>query len=149
MRRQTDHGEKRMPQAMRTTNHVASRALGTDYRAMLLASKSEVLSNLGMKFDALASAGRVAEEDQAQFVHDEFISLSLNHLEYQKLRQVQEALDRLDSGDYGTCPSCEEPIHPKRLSVIPWAKYCIKCQDRIAAEQSDASRSEQLQLVEH
>lgn len=109
-----------------------------DYRALLLANRTEVLANLGMKFDALASAGRVAEEDQAQVTHDEFVSLSLNRMEHQKLRQIQQALDRLDSGEYGVCQSCDGPIPARRLQAVPWAKYCVACQDLIGGEQSAA-----------
>ncbi|HTP34203.1 MAG TPA: TraR/DksA C4-type zinc finger protein [Candidatus Acidoferrales bacterium] len=104
------------------------------YRAMLLAKRRQVLSGLGSKFDERACMGRVAEDDQAQISHEEFISLRLNGLDYEQLRMVEEALDRLDSGDYGICVSCEEPIAPKRLNAIPWARYCVTCQELVGAE---------------
>jgi DnaK suppressor protein len=47
---------------------------------------------------------------------------------------VDEAIDRLNSGDFGTCLSCEEPIAPKRLNAIPWARYCVTCQEMVGAE---------------
>jgi DnaK suppressor protein len=103
------------------------------YRQQLLQKRSAVLATLGIKFDTLARMGRVAEEDQAQITHDEFVSLHLNSLDYLQLRLVDEALDRLDSGDYGICLSCEEPIPPKRLRALPWARYCIPCQESAAA----------------
>src|SRR5215471_20504323 len=98
------------------------------YRQELLSKRSDVLAGLGTKFDTLARMGRVAEEDQAQITHDEFVSLHLNSLDYLQLRLVEEALDRLDSGDYGTCLSCEEPLPAKRLRALPWARYCVACQ---------------------
>ena len=102
------------------------------YRRTLLARKAEVLSNLGVKFDTLAAMGRVAEEDQAQMSHDEYISLSLNRLDFQQLGLVEEALDRIKVGDYGFCQACGDPIPGKRLKVVPWARYCIDCQERVA-----------------
>jgi RNA polymerase-binding transcription factor len=148
MRRQTNHGDKRTTPGMKTPNHNGNGNGATaDYRSMLLTNKREVLTNLGVKFDALATAGRVAEEDQAQVTHDEFVSLSLNRMEYQKLRQLQEALDRLEAGEYGVCQGCEDPIPPRRLQAVPWAKYCVKCQDTVGAEES-AEESEP-QLVGH
>ena len=99
------------------------------YREMLLEKRAEVLSGLGVKFDTLARIGRVAEDDQAQFLSDESVSLHLNTLDYAQLRLIEEALDRLDSGDYGVCFSCEEPIPPKRLLAVPWARYCVGCQE--------------------
>ena len=104
------------------------------YRAMLLEKRRQILASLGVKFDTIARMGRVAEEDQAQVSHDEFISLRMNSLDYRQLRLIQEALDRIESGDFGTCLACEEPIAPKRLQALPWARYCIGCQETIGAE---------------
>jgi DnaK suppressor protein len=99
------------------------------YREALLQKRQEVLSGLGVKFDTLAKMGRLAEEDQAQITHDEYVSLHFNRLDYVQLRLVEQALDRLQTGDYGTCLACEEPIPVKRLRVLPWARYCIPCQE--------------------
>ena len=99
------------------------------YRKMLLQKRAEVLAKLGAKFDTIAGLGRVAEDDQAQLTHDEFVSLHLNSMDYLQLRMIEEALDRLDAGDYGLCLSCEQPIAPKRLRAVSWARYCIHCQE--------------------
>ena len=98
-------------------------------RATLLEKRASVLSGLGTRFDTLAGMGRVADDDQAQISHDEFVSLRMNGLDYRQLRLVEEALDRLDTGDYGTCLACDEPIAEKRLQALPWAQYCVRCQD--------------------
>ena len=101
------------------------------FQKMLLEKRAKVLAGLGVKFDTMASMGRVAEEDQAQISHDEFISLHLNSLDYVQLRLVEEALDRVRSGDYGICLACEQPIPAKRLHALPWARYCVPCQEQI------------------
>jgi DnaK suppressor protein len=103
------------------------------YRQGLQQKREEVLLGLGVKFDALARMGRVAEDDQAQLSHDEFVSLHLNSLDYGQSRLIEEALDRLDSGDYGVCLACEESIAAKRLAAIPWARYCVSCQERASS----------------
>jgi DnaK suppressor protein len=108
---------------------------------MLLGKRAEVLSGLGNKFDTLARMGRVAEDDQAQFLSDESVSLHLNTLDYAQLRLIEEALDRLDSGDYGICLSCEDPIPPKRLNAVPWARYCVTCQEAGAEREWNEARS--------
>jgi DnaK suppressor protein len=102
------------------------------YRSALLSKKAEVLSTLGFKFDTLAMLGRIAEDDQAQVSHDEFISLHLNGLEYHMLREVNEALLRMEHGEYGICARCEEPIPEKRLRALPWAKHCVACQEEVS-----------------
>ena len=99
------------------------------YRDALLEKREEVLAGLGVKFDTLAKMGRLAEEDQAQLTHDEYVSLQFNSLDYGQLRLVEEALDRLEAGDYGICLACDEPIPEKRLRALPWARYCVPCQE--------------------
>jgi DnaK suppressor protein len=105
------------------------------YRRMLLEKRDQVVSGLGVKFDTIAKMGRVAEEDQAQLSHDEFVSLRLNSLDYGQLRLVEEALDRVQSGDFGVCLACEQPIPSKRLQALPWARYCVPCQEAIGIAQ--------------
>ena len=120
---------------------VLVRASNRAYREMLLEKRAEVLSGLGIKFDTLAQMGRVAEDDQAQFLNDESVSLHLNVLDYAQLRLIEEALDRLDSGDYGICLSCDQPIPPKRLHAVPWARYCVRCQEAGAERDRNEVRS--------
>jgi len=117
---------------MRRTGTIASGR--DDPRATLIEKRASVLSGLGTRFDTRAGMGRVAEDDQAQLSHDEFVSLRMNGLDYNQLRLVEEALDRLDTGDYGICLSCDEPIADKRLRAIPWARYCVTCQDLAGLE---------------
>jgi len=45
------------------------------------------------------------------------------------LREIDEALRRLDNGEYGTCANCEEEIGAKRLRAVPWAQFCLMCQE--------------------
>ncbi len=101
------------------------------YRQMLLDKREQVVSGMGSKFDTLAKMGRVAEEDQAQLSHDEFVSLRLNSLDYGQLRLVEEALDRVESGDFGICLACDQSIPAKRLNALPWARYCVPCQETV------------------
>ena len=55
--------------------------------------------------------------------------LSLTELDRKQLIQVEEALRRIDRGEYGRCLQCGEPINPKRLEVQPWARHCVRCQE--------------------
>ncbi len=111
--------------------HTITRGSTEAYRRKLQEKRSDVISGLGMKFDTLACMGRVAEDDKAQISHDEFVSLRMNSLDYNLLRLVEEALDRLKAGDYGVCLECEQPIPAKRLQALPWARYCVDCQERV------------------
>src|SRR2546423_15491750 len=105
-----------------TKKHLARQDQKTNgYREILLEKRRSALAGLHAQTHYLAQAERICEEDQAQNSLDEAVSLRLNGYEYMQLRQIQEALDRLQLGDYGSCLSCEEEIPPKRLQALPWA----------------------------
>ena len=53
------------------------------------------------------------------------------------LREVQAALRRIEQSTYGVCAACEEPISAKRLDAVPWAKFCVRCQERIGSQPND------------
>jgi DnaK suppressor protein len=55
--------------------------------------------------------------------------LSLSEMDRKQLYLVEEALERLGRNEYGHCQQCQQPIHPKRLEVAPWARYCVPCQE--------------------
>ena len=105
------------------------------YRDVLLARRTEVLEQLGAQYDNVSKPGRVAEDDQATLSHEEFLNVRLNSLDYERLKMIDEALDRVQAGDYGICQRCEEPIPARRLEVLPWAKYCVGCQEKISRRQ--------------
>jgi DnaK suppressor protein len=73
------------------------------------------------------------EGDLSQHHHEEWIFLNRNTLDVKLLREISDALHRMDSGHYGVCPECEEPISTKRLDAVPWARYCVRCQEMISA----------------
>jgi DnaK suppressor protein len=45
------------------------------------------------------------------------------------LQLIQEALNRIEDASFGLCCHCENPISEKRLEAVPWACYCVACQD--------------------
>ncbi|HZN55653.1 MAG TPA: TraR/DksA family transcriptional regulator [Candidatus Polarisedimenticolaceae bacterium] len=55
--------------------------------------------------------------------------LSLTEMERKQLLLVEDALNRIDRGEYGYCQQCGEEIAPKRLEVQPWARHCVRCQE--------------------
>jgi len=112
-----------------------------NYRQALLDKRQRVKAGLaGVKFDAIARLGRMADDEQAQISHDEFVSVRLNNLDYEHLQLVDEALDRLDSGHYGICLACDDRISAKRLAAVSWARYCVTCQDSVGAGRAQEIR---------
>jgi DnaK suppressor protein len=46
------------------------------------------------------------------------------------LHELEAALARIHDGSYGVCLRCEEEISFKRLKALPWASYCVSCQEK-------------------
>jgi DnaK suppressor protein len=56
------------------------------------------------------------------------ISSQLAQVESAELAQIDIALDRITTGDYGVCVDCGRSIPLARLQALPYATSCIKCQ---------------------
>lgn len=48
----------------------------------------------------------------------------------ERLRHIDQALGRLARGNYGTCAECGEAIPVERLIAVPFAIYCVDCQQK-------------------
>lgn len=57
------------------------------------------------------------------------VQLALSENESRQLDLVNEAIERIDDDEYGVCQNCEEEINLKRLAAVPWARYCLDCQE--------------------
>jgi DnaK suppressor protein len=85
------------------------------------------------------------EGDLSQQHHEEWIFLNRNTIDMKLLREISGALHRLDHDHYGVCMECDEPISPKRLDAVPWAKYCVSCQEKIASRIADGEVIDEFQ----
>ena len=83
----------------------------------------------------LADAERNSDDDLIVALQDDVLHSGLDRIFYGQLREVESALARLNSGEYGGCANCATSISPKRLQAVPWATYCVECQDRAFAGQ--------------
>ncbi len=59
------------------------------------------------------------------------VMLAVSENESKQLVLINEAIERLDTKYFGDCQNCEEPINEKRLEAVPWARYCLKCQELV------------------
>ncbi len=46
------------------------------------------------------------------------------------VQEIEEAIRRIDEGIYGECEWCGSAIDPRRLEVLPYARFCLKCQEK-------------------
>jgi DnaK suppressor protein len=81
--------------------------------------------------------------DQVQNAADRALAIRQLELDSSRLRGLQDALARIEDGSYGTCLRCDGDISLKRLKALPWAAYCIACQDTADNEESKAAEREE------
>jgi DnaK suppressor protein len=96
------------------------------------------MASLRAQIDRLAGPGGESSEDLAPVVYDQFVALQVNQLDFDQLNLVDAALERMDREDYGVCLDCGNPISNRRLKAIPWAVYCIACQERLSTDSESA-----------
>jgi len=64
--------------------------------------------------------------DQASETYDRELEEGLDEGVRQTLRQIDDALKRIDDGTYGLCEIDNKPIPEDRLRAIPWTTRCIE-----------------------
>src|SRR5258707_10023322 len=69
--------------------------------------------------------------DKAASAYSKELNFSLSDGERQLLMLIEESLDRVRAGTFGSCTNCSNTIGEKRLLAIPWTAYCIDCQELV------------------
>jgi len=67
---------------------------------------------------------------------DKEMALGLVETEEQEIRAIDDAFRKMAEGTFGRCEECEQEIAMPRLEAIPYARYCIQCQQQIEEEAS-------------
>ena len=93
---------------------------------------------LSRSISQLEQYGRTKEDeaaadalDRAGSSHSKDLLLRRIAAESGLLRNVEAALQRMREGSFGACVSCGKDINVKRLEAVPWARYCIECQEKL------------------
>jgi DnaK suppressor protein len=100
------------------------------FRKILLKERERIIGDVRQMDESSKEMGQDGIQDigdEAATVYNKQILLTLNENERMRLRDLDEALDRIESGTYGICEECGDPVGLKRLEVRPVAKYCVPC----------------------
>ncbi|MBP1749437.1 MAG: transcriptional regulator, TraR/DksA family [Deltaproteobacteria bacterium] len=100
------------------------------YRKRLLKMRENILNKAKkLKEDSynLGSDGIQDMADAASNTYNADILMSISDNDLTILKDIDNSLDKLGKGTYGTCEECEEKISEKRLEANPVARYCITC----------------------
>ena len=100
------------------------------FKKILLKEREEIVGEVKQIFESSKEMGQDGIQDigdEAANIYNKQVLLSLNENEQVRLKEVDEALDRIKTGSYGICEECGGPISLKRIEVRPVAKYCVPC----------------------
>jgi DnaK suppressor protein len=102
------------------------------FRRLLEEKKTSLSTDLAKT----RSAEEETTEEATQDIADKAVSsytreflYSLTDGERSTLLQIDDALGRIDDGTYGMCINCGQAMAEKRLTAVPWAPYCVDCQE--------------------
>ena len=103
------------------------------YRMLLVKKRNELLAEVKRQPEALAV--NIQSPDAVEFAikaAEQDMSARTADLRSQVLKEIDRALERVAGGHYGVCEGCSEEIAPPRLKAIPWARYCVRCQELVS-----------------
>lgn len=114
------------PKAIRTRHHALEKELSAR-REALLARFAEQRSEAFVEHDP--------DDECAEANRNLARHLILTNLDRERrtLQEIDVALHRIKTGDYGRCEICGTNIPDARLRALPWTRFCIHCAERSAS----------------
>ncbi|MEI7498048.1 MAG: TraR/DksA family transcriptional regulator [Candidatus Falkowbacteria bacterium] len=113
-------------------------------KAELMAERDRLLAEMakitGRSIDDVQHSTKFPEygdkpDENAQEIDNYSTNLATEKILEDNLRDVSNALQRIEEGKYGTCKYCGNEINPKRLIARPVASACIECKNKLQAAQ--------------
>lgn len=104
-----------------------SGAQNAQIRRALEEKKQELTTRLERIHANVRRGYHADSKERAKEFEDNEVIDALGNEARQELRKISAALQRLESGDYGICIECGQPIKEGRLEVYPYADECIEC----------------------
>jgi DnaK suppressor protein len=95
----------------------------------VLANRQNELGNETSNREALAIETSPDEMDRIQHANDRDYAMNSMERNSNQLREVKMALRRMEEGMFGVCVGCGKDMNAKRLAAIPWASFCVVCQE--------------------
>ncbi len=101
-----------------------------DAKQTLTAMLEELTERIAHISDDVRHTDQPAEKDfaeQATQNENNEVLDQLGNAARTEISLIKQALARIDSGGYGICQVCGEPIRPERLKAVPYSSMCVKC----------------------
>lgn len=110
--------------------HTGLRTILVELRDKIL---GKIAQEMGTKLDddpRMSTLSTMDMGDLSQLDQDEDIDYTLLNMHIERLREVEDALDRLEESTYGICEDCSVAINLERLQILPFTTCCVQCQER-------------------
>jgi DnaK suppressor protein len=101
-----------------------------EFRKLLEAKRKELMVG-GSDREEILIENAAEDFDRLQQQLNREVAIRNLDRESKLLKEVEAALKRIEQGSFGVCLRCEEDIPEKRLKAVPWAAYCISCQEQV------------------
>ncbi|MBT5958471.1 MAG: TraR/DksA family transcriptional regulator [Nitrospina sp.] len=121
------------------------------FRSQLESIRSELLGDVEKSKQHVkeSEAGQMADiSDHAASTYSRQLEGELGEQEWQKLKQVDMAIEKIAEGEYGVCAQCEAAIPEARLKVVPYTEFCTQCLSEMEKNPKAASINDQDPLEE-
>lgn len=115
-----------------------STKLLNDFRKVLEAKRNELVASTG-DCEEIRIEHAAEEFDRLQQQLNREVAIRNLDRESTLLKQVQSALARIEDGSFGVCLRCDEPIPERRLRAVPWAAYCVPCQEIVDRQRASGA----------
>lgn len=96
----------------------------------LQALRDEIIKVIGWR-ETVTGGEAMDEIDQANELIEKEMGFLMSSNMINNLKEVEEALSRIDKNEYGKCQHCNTEISAKRLEVLPFARFCVPCQEKM------------------
>jgi len=116
----------------------------TERLTSLLRAKQTELSRSLRNRDEIAIEKASDALDEVQLKEERELAIRNLSRDSNALRLIHRALLRIANGTYGICLHCEEDILPKRMAAVPWAAFCIQCQEKIDRREIEVDETVEL-----
>ena len=100
------------------------------FRSQLKSIRFELLGDVKKSNQHVkeSETGQIADiSDHAARAYNRQLEGELDEQEWQKLKQVDVAIEKISEGDYGVCTQCEDSIPEARLEVVLFTEFCTQC----------------------
>jgi DnaK suppressor protein len=107
------------------------------FQAVLLKKRQDLLANVSEEEKEGRDAVSIEAKDfgdMATEASGQEMSFAISDAGRRSLKDVDEALMRIEDGTFGTCVRCQKPIDEARLEAVPDAGMCISCKEAVEKE---------------